>query len=317
MVATDVLVTNAHVIADAVVADLRFVFPSRGNTEYQAVALLHDDIKRDISVMRITEQHPWLSIAESHVFRPAEQILIIGSPGVGEELVLQNAVTQGLLSTVTQIDGVQYYQLSASINPGNSGGPVLDQYGKVIAVATLKATRQEGLAFGVPAAAIAAALADARALPEASAGALFAEHNAKAAFYSAAIMGRLYVRAMKFNVEMMDLSIQGGGSSDHGLSNARSVVSQYKELAAKYKPDQIDAVVRAMRRDEHLDQQARDDLLAFWSLVKEAKGYVESPRGSFVTYREKCNNVEGEFDRLRERLMVRLDAEDRDSAFAK
>ena len=40
--------------------------------------------------------------------------------------------------------------VGASINPGNSGGPALNFNGDVVALITLKASKQEGITFGIP-----------------------------------------------------------------------------------------------------------------------------------------------------------------------
>lgn len=79
---------------------------------------------------------------------------MIGNPGVHNELVLQNAISKGVMSTETTIDGQPYYQLGISINPGNSGGPVLDMAGHVIGVVTLSAVQEEAIGFCIPVAAI-------------------------------------------------------------------------------------------------------------------------------------------------------------------
>ena len=67
------------------------------------------------------------------------------------KLVLENAVSRGVMSTKTVIGDQNFYQLGIAINPGNSGGPVIDSSGKVIGIATLKMTRLEATAFCIPA----------------------------------------------------------------------------------------------------------------------------------------------------------------------
>jgi serine protease Do len=54
------------------------------------------------------------------------------------------------MSTKTQIENRNFYQLNIAINPGNSGGPVFDASGRVIGVATLKAAKQEATGFSIP-----------------------------------------------------------------------------------------------------------------------------------------------------------------------
>ena len=92
-----------------------------------------------------------LEIDPSYQFRRGQEVTVIGNPGIGNKLVLENAVSRGVMSTTAVIEGQSFYQLSIAINPGNSGGPVIDSTGRVIGVATLKATSLEATAFCIPA----------------------------------------------------------------------------------------------------------------------------------------------------------------------
>src|SRR5207302_1546751 len=59
-------------------------------------------------------------------------------------------VTRGVVSGVRELNGVRVVQTDAAINPGNSGGPLLDRYGRVLGVNTMKLARGiEGMAFAV------------------------------------------------------------------------------------------------------------------------------------------------------------------------
>jgi S1-C subfamily serine protease len=130
----------------------RALVPSRSRTRQEFGSSPGDDYEsrwRDLAFLRVRTDVPPLRLAERHEFKRGQSITVIGSPGVGP-LVMENAVTQGVLSTQTQIEGQDYYQSSISINPGNSGGPVFDKFGEVIGVVRLKATQQEGIAFCVP-----------------------------------------------------------------------------------------------------------------------------------------------------------------------
>jgi hypothetical protein len=69
---------------------------------------------------------------------------------IGSSLgVLQNTVTRGIVSAVRRSGGIVYVQTDAAINPGNSGGPLVDKYGRVVGVNTLKVTGAESLGFSI------------------------------------------------------------------------------------------------------------------------------------------------------------------------
>src|SRR5207248_2822347 len=73
-----------------------------------------------------------------------------GGPDSESKLLLENAVNRGLMSTTVQLHGQAFYQAGVSVNPGNSGGPVLDLFGRVLGVVTMKRRDKEGIAFCVP-----------------------------------------------------------------------------------------------------------------------------------------------------------------------
>jgi len=152
LVQPGVLATNAHVIDDEFISDLEIRFPSaaEGKKGSYPARLLYEDRKRDIALLAVKTDLPPLRVAESYGFRKGEDITVIGNPGLGGEIVLENAVSRGVMSTRTTLDGQDFYQLGIAINPGNSGGPVFDSTGQVIGVATLKSTKQEALAFCIP-----------------------------------------------------------------------------------------------------------------------------------------------------------------------
>jgi S1-C subfamily serine protease len=160
LVAPGLLATNAHVLADEFIRDLEVHFVSADDTHKQPLKaeLLYEDLARDIAFLAVKTDLKPLRVAKTYVFRKGEDITVIGSPGLGDGQVLENAISRGVMSTKTDINGQSFYQLGIAINPGNSGGPVFDSTGRVIAIATLKSAKQESTGFGIPAEDLQAAL---------------------------------------------------------------------------------------------------------------------------------------------------------------
>lgn len=75
---------------------------------------------------------------------------------VGNPKGLRNSVTAGIFSGYrrSSSDDLGFLQTDAPINPGNSGGPLVDRFGSVIGVNTMKYRDAEGLGFAVPLAAV-------------------------------------------------------------------------------------------------------------------------------------------------------------------
>ena len=144
-VASDTVVTNAHVVEGATYVTLR-----SATGEQTSAMVTTRSPELDLAVVHVAKAkagQPILPLGSSGDVRVGQEIVAIGSP-----LGLQNTVTRGIVSSLRRAGQVTLVQTDAAINPGNSGGPLLDRRGRVVAVATMKLTGQaESLGFGVAA----------------------------------------------------------------------------------------------------------------------------------------------------------------------
>lgn len=144
------IITNNHVVEEG---DQFTVVMSDG-TEYSA-QIIGTDSKTDLAVLKIeaTGLTP-AEFGDSDALKIGDLAIAIGSPG---GLELQNSMTRGIISAINRniaVDGrtMNLIQTDASINPGNSGGPLINQYGQVIGINTVKLgiSYYEGLGFAIP-----------------------------------------------------------------------------------------------------------------------------------------------------------------------
>jgi S1-C subfamily serine protease len=180
LIEPNVIATNKHVISDELISSLRVYFPSapKQNQGPYSAKLLYEDELQDLAFLRVETPLPPLPIEDGYQFRQGQEILVIGNPGVGNsDMVLKNAVSKGIMSTEVTVLGRPYYQLSISINPGNSGGPVLDDQGNVVGVLTLKAAKNEGLAFCIPVGQLRASFARSQTLTSADLALVEQQHR--------------------------------------------------------------------------------------------------------------------------------------------
>ena len=194
LVKRGVVATNAHVIEGEFLSSLEVRFPSApADKQAQLGAqLLYEDHHRDLALLAISSDLPALELAPSYRFIKGEDVTMIGNPGLGDGIVLENAISRGIMSSKAVIDGMNYLQLSIAINPGNSGGPVFDSAGRVIGVATLKSSKAEAMGFCIPVEDIHAAMTGVGPpRPD-----LASRHRVEVAFKLLTVAGALYANGL-------------------------------------------------------------------------------------------------------------------------
>ena len=146
------ILTNHHVISGA----YRVVVLLHDGTEYDAEIIASDE-KADIAILKIQAQGLVAAeFGDSTQLRVGEISVAIGCPA---SIDLQGTTTSGIISALDRVITVdangrtmRLLQTDAAINPGNSGGPLLNKYGQVIGINTVKlaSATYEGLCFAIP-----------------------------------------------------------------------------------------------------------------------------------------------------------------------
>ena len=150
------IITNYHVISGCS-ACVVWVTDSYGvDTEYEARLVGYDE-DNDLAVLKIDAiELPVAEFGVSDDLQVGDRVYAIGNP-LGLEL--RNTLTDGLVSAIDRdvdVDGVTMtlIQTNAALNSGNSGGPLINQYGQVVGINTIKMMSGddtiEGLGFAIP-----------------------------------------------------------------------------------------------------------------------------------------------------------------------
>ncbi len=144
------IVTNQHVIDNA--TEISVILNS--GEEYSA-KLVGQDTKTDIAVLKIDtdKELTAATLGDSSAVEVGELAVAIGNP-LGQEFA--GTTTQGIISAVNRtmtIENRTYnlLQTDAAINSGNSGGALINQYGEVIGINSVKLSQTgvEGLGFAI------------------------------------------------------------------------------------------------------------------------------------------------------------------------
>ena len=157
MTADGYVITNAHVISGG--EDCWVVLASGVNYDARLVGYDSDE---DLAVLKLENASdlPTAEFGDSDLAVVGDTVYAIGNP-LGIEL--RGTLTDGILSAINrdvELDGrtLTVLQTTAALNNGNSGGPLINEYGQVIGINTLKMSGTgapdeatvEGLGFALP-----------------------------------------------------------------------------------------------------------------------------------------------------------------------
>lgn len=147
------ILTNAHVIAGG--SECYVVLDTGENHRARLLGL---DEEKDLAVIKLDAAGlPAAEFGDSDALTVGDPVYAIGNP-LGVEL--RGTLTDGIVSAINRdvyVDGVTMtlIQTNAALNNGNSGGPLINVYGQVVGINTMKmgsssTTSVEGLGFAIP-----------------------------------------------------------------------------------------------------------------------------------------------------------------------
>ena len=155
MSADGYVITNFHVVDNA-----HQIYVLLGEDDRYEAVLVGGDETTDIAVLKVeaTDLVP-AEFGDSSILRVGDMVVAIGDP-LGTEL--RGTMTDGIVSAINRdlnLSGrkMTLIQTNAALNSGNSGGPLINCYGQVIGINTMKMSNYsstsstvEGLGFAIP-----------------------------------------------------------------------------------------------------------------------------------------------------------------------
>lgn len=146
------LITNYHVVEGG--QSCTVALDSGRSYEAKYVA---GDADSDLAVLKVGGADlPAAVFGDSDLLTVGDKVYAIGNP-LGVEL--RGTLTDGIVSAIDRdvsVDGrtMTLLQTNAALNSGNSGGPLINEYGQVVGINTIKMTSRyssvEGLGFAIP-----------------------------------------------------------------------------------------------------------------------------------------------------------------------
>lgn len=140
VIANDVVVTNCHVVNKS----SRLAVSYRGGL--YAATLRHSDHNRDVCSLNVTGMvAPVATLGSTQPLKVGQKVYAIGAPK-GLDLTL----SEGIISSLREVEAGRYLQISAPISPGSSGGGLFDEEGRLIGLPTFYLAEGQQLNFAVP-----------------------------------------------------------------------------------------------------------------------------------------------------------------------
>jgi len=137
------ILTNYHVVQHSKRATVRLA----NKDAYDDVQVLDVDKRKDVVLLKIKAVDlPYLTLGKSRAVEIGDKVFSLSHP-LG---LLQNTLSEGIVSGMREADGYRYFQISAPISHGSSGGPIFDSKGEVVAIATAIIEAGQNLNFAVP-----------------------------------------------------------------------------------------------------------------------------------------------------------------------
>ena len=148
------IITNAHVVEDAL--EISVLLTDGRKLTARCVGA---DLLSDLAVLRVTASGLVPAVfGDSDKLRVGDEVVAIGDP-LGVEL--RGTMTNGIISGINRDiksgnRTLTLMQTTAALNTGNSGGPLVNCYGQVVGINTMKIGDYaseggvEGLGFAIP-----------------------------------------------------------------------------------------------------------------------------------------------------------------------
>ncbi len=148
------IVTNCHVVEDA-----KQIVVQLGDERQLPATLVGLDATSDLAVLRVdADDLTAAEFCDSDSLQVGDSVCAIGDP-LGVEL--RGTMTDGIISAInrditTGGRTMTLIQTNAALNSGNSGGPLINRFGQVVGINTMKigdsmsVAGVEGLGFAIP-----------------------------------------------------------------------------------------------------------------------------------------------------------------------
>ena len=143
-VAEGVVASNFHVVEGGAGGFVKII---GDKTKYEIEGVVGLDEFHDLVLLQVKGANASpLPIGDSKKLAVGEEVFAVGNPQG-----LEGTFSQGIISSIRELEGGSLVQITAPISPGSSGGPVLDGKADVVGVTVATYKGGQNLNFAIPA----------------------------------------------------------------------------------------------------------------------------------------------------------------------
>lgn len=275
VVAPGMLVTNYHVIEDAVIRDLQITFPDDTAMAGRGLRaeLIHLSVSEDLAFLAIEPKVRPLALKARYEHVNGQRVVAVGSPGTGDDgPTLENLTTDGRLGPELALDNdCKRWALSMAVNGGNSGGPLVDaQTGEVIGVIVAKFTQTESQSLAIPYSTLMRELAKAKQASKETRLMADSLHRQRYCLRQmAAILGVTSFAFDRSIAAAVANSCKGGAAMDAAFNESKTeVAAVFAEQFADFSAT-VGGEVEGLQDDSYCDTRVRRGLRKLMSDIEE------------------------------------------------
>ena len=138
------IVSNFHVVEGA---GSGLVKPVDEKKPYKISGIVAKDEARDLVILAVEGMTiEGVTLSKRLSLDVGETVFAIGNPRG-----LEGTFSQGIVSSVRELESLTLLQITAPISPGSSGGPIADEHGEIVGVAVATFRGGQNLNFAIPA----------------------------------------------------------------------------------------------------------------------------------------------------------------------
>jgi S1-C subfamily serine protease len=141
-ISKNVVATNFHVIEGSSRGYIKLL---NGQKKINIDGIVGVDKVHDLALLSVNYDSPLLFLGEFDSVEVGQNIYAVGNPKG-----LEGTFSQGIVSSIREMESEKVLQITAPISPGSSGGPVLNNKGEVIGVSVATYRDGQNLNFAVP-----------------------------------------------------------------------------------------------------------------------------------------------------------------------